>query len=164
VDHNISRGLVGRVAGVTAAVMVVAGCNNSHIPKPPPYYNISYNEELTVAVPGDSVLVSIGTECKPGRDPGLSVYVDAQASDDGSARFNMHVVGFAYAQGQRAVINPTWAGDTLSIWCGAEEPRWPQSLQCVEKDSPALPWFFPERVDIVVPSGVGVRYIGRWYR
>lgn len=78
-------------------------------------------------------------------------------------RLEIQVLGMTYDRNRLAVLDFRWAGDTLQVWCGYNQPRFWEPGSGTEKTSYPEPWFMPGRVDVKLPAEVGIRYLGRWF-
>jgi hypothetical protein len=145
-------------------VFLLNSCSDSTGPDLPDYCAIAYSTLLFTEVPGDSVLLEIGTDYLPVMEEEWEVFLNTRSTDDGNARLDIHVVGGAYDKDLRAVLSHEWRGDTLSVWCGKMALYYATRGEAQEADSPKPTWVAPERVDVSLPPGVGFRYLGRWYR
>ena len=143
-------------AGLWLAGVLFLGCATED----PAYLKSQdYHEDMTISVPADSVLFSIWSQYSPYKVVEPQIYVSVTPSSLDRLEMDLHIVGMAPKVNSRAVLDHSWSGDTLRIWCNDYEPWYWDEMN---KDSPALSWFAPKRIDAILPPGVGFRYLGVW--
>jgi len=155
---------VGTYGCLILVLAVLGACDSGTEPENVVQYRHSYIEELVESAAVDTVLLLVGTVGSlPGDIDTTTVYIDTALAEEGTLRLNVHVLGRTYDPDDRAFVDHRWSGDTLQVWCGFTPPySWKSDLP-PNKTSYPQPWFMPSRVDVQIPDGVAVRYVGRWY-
>ncbi len=144
--------------------VALVGCTTTEEPEPVPAYHHDYIKVLAVPVDTDTVLMMVGTSLSySGNLDTTTVHIDTAPSEDELLRLEIQVLGMTYDRNRLAVLDYRWNGDTLQVWCGYHQPRSWEPGAGSEKTSYPEPWFMPGRVDVKLPAGVGVRYLGRWF-
>lgn len=161
--RNKFRGF--RITLIMYVVTLAAlGCGSSEGlgPDPKPIHDRDFSQSAFISVAGDSALVLVGTSLNGALKP-ARVYFDAIPSNPGRLHFNFHIVGETWVEDQPAVISSWWSGDTLRVWCAHGDMSELQFGPGYSKTTPKTSWLVPDRVDIAIPTGVGVRFLGNWY-
>lgn len=149
-------------------VFCTAGCDLSPSPCPelPAVYPFEYVSQLTLPADRDSVLMMVNYN--PGVPMGIDrpVFMDSRISVDDSLRLSLLLIGETYPQRfpplpapKPGVVDYRWSDDTLRVWCGMQLPQSWEGGSSMEKCTPDEPWITPARIDVVLPEGVGFRYI-----
>jgi hypothetical protein len=146
------------------SISALVGCGSTEEPEDVVTYNHDYSEEFAIPVEVDTVLLTVGTSgYLPNNVDTTSVFIDTANSVDEFLRFDIEVVGRTYVRDERAVVDYRWRGDTLQVWCGYSRPWSWKSDFSPEKTSYPNPWFMAKRVNVTLPEGATVRYLGRWF-
>lgn len=139
----------------------ITGCSD-----PPKVYPFEYERKLSIAADSDSVLMMVNYDWAAPLSIDRQVFVDTQASKDDSLRIRMHIIGESYERRfpplrlqEPGVVDYRWSNDTLRVWCGLYSPQSWVSGPSGDKCTPKEPWISPARIDVVLPEGVGFRYI-----
>ena len=161
---NIDAKYRATVLCLLVLVSVLVGCSSTEEPEDVITYEHDYNVEFAIPADVDTVLLTVGTSgYLPKNIDTTSVFIDAAYSVDELLRFDVDVVGRTYVREERAVVDYQWRGDTLQVWCGHAGPWSWKSNPGPEKTSYPPPWFMARRVNVSLPEGVSIRYLGRWF-
>lgn len=145
-------------------VLAAVGCSSSDEPEHVISYSHNYSEELAIPVNEDTVLLLVGTDGNlPSNIDTTGVFVDTAFSEANIMRLNVQVVGSTYTREDRAIVEHRWRGDTLQVWVGYRPPWSWETSTGFEKTSYPPPWFMAKRIDVRLPEGTAVRYLGRWF-
>jgi hypothetical protein len=151
--------------GLTVLALATAGCSDVDEPPSVRSYAHDYAQELTTVASVDTVRLRVGVDFwVPETVDTTRVFIDTASSPDDTLRLTLGIVGHSYGAHDRATVLAGWYGDTLSVWCGVMEPLPPVAgiVGVGEKTSYPPPWFAATRVDVTLPAGVALEYLGRW--
>lgn len=154
----------GRAAGLILLLAVLGACDSGTGPEPVEQYRHRYVVELAASSAADTVLLQVGTNISlPDNVDTTAVFLDIAPAEEGAVRLGVHVLGLTYDPDDRAVVDHRWRGDTLQVWCGFMTPQFWGPGRPLDKTSYPPPWFMPERIDVQLPAGAVIRYVGRWF-
>lgn len=149
------------VGSIRGLALVVCGCDAVEGSRVTSVVSRDYEEFLAVPAAADAVDVLLGTTEYQGMDTPASGFVSTEPSPDASLKLRIRVVGVTLGAGRRAVIDSQCSGDTLRVWCGHDEPTiWEGTAESCVEDPWQQPYLIPRRMDIPLPAGVLVRYVG----
>jgi len=144
--------------------LAVAGCSSTDEPEHVVSYDHDYHEEFAVQVVADTVQLLVGANYGlPSNVDTTTVFIDTAVSEPGILGLDLRVLGFSYAPDDRAITGYSWRGDTLRVWCGTTAPAYRGPVGGAEKTSYPPPWFVAQRVDVRLPEGTAIKYLGRWF-